>query len=45
MPWLPEQKNELETDLKELLKLELIDQKEFKKRIKAVGGVMSSNID
>lgn len=45
MPWLPDQKVELEHDLKELQKLGLIDDKEFKKRAKTIGGVMSSNLD
>lgn len=45
MPWLPDQKLELEQDQKELLNLGIIDQKEYKKRIKTIGGGLSANID
>lgn len=45
MPWVPEQKEEFEKDLKELHNLGLIDQKEYKKRIKAVGGGLAAKID
>ena len=45
MPWLPEQKQELEKDQKELLNLGLISQKDYKKKCKAIGGALAATID